>query len=336
VSNDDIVLACQGIHHWFGDNKVLYDVNLDVVRGEILALVGPSGCGKSTLLRAILGTHPPRRGKVVVTHANGTSEEALRPGRDRGIVYQCYSLYPFLTARENVAIGLMFDQTSLPFRFFLYPQWRLMRRRHLEEAADLLETLKLADAIHRYPHEMSGGMCQRVAVAQALIMKPDVLLLDEPFGALDEATREELQRMLLTLYAENCQARRRGEPPPYTIIIVTHELNEAIYVGDRVVGLSQYWNWRTEGRDHCPGATIVYDQISPVYLPDEEPDYGSFFRQRTEIRHAAFDPAVLEKGDELRRFWQDVREGRGQGVLAASPGGEAAARRPEAATGAGR
>jgi len=332
VPNDDIVLACQGIHHWFGDNKVLHDVNVEVVRGEILSLVGPSGCGKSTLLRAILGTHPPCRGKVVVAHADGVSEEVHGPGRDRGIVYQRYSLYPFLTARENVAIGLMFDQTSIPLRFFLYPQWRRMRRRHLEEAAELLETLKLGDAIHRYPHEMSGGMCQRVAVAQALIMKPDVLLLDEPFGALDEATREELQRMLLTLYGENCQARRRGEPPPYTIIIVTHELNEAIYVGDRVVGLSQYWNWREEGHGSCPGATIVYDQVAPVYLPDEERDYGSFLRQREEIRRAAFDPAVLQKRDELRRFWQDVREGRAQGVLAASARGEGPPERPETAT----
>jgi len=312
-----IVLECRGIHHGFGPKRVLHDVNLRIIRGEIVALVGPSGCGKSTLLRAIVGTHPPRQGQVAVTAAaTGTQRVAKKPGRDRGIVYQQYSLFPFLTAQKNVAVGLMFDRTSIPFRLFRHLRWRGLRRHHLQEAAALLDKLKLGDAIHLYPHQMSGGMRQRVAVAQALIMKPEILLLDEPFGALDEATREELQRMLLTLYVENNLAKERGDPPPYTILIVTHELNEALYVGDRVAGLSQYWNWQEKGFAECPGATIVYDRVAPVYRPDEDRDYGAFVKQREMIRAAAFDPNVLQEREKFRRFWHEVQAGDAKGVLA--------------------
>ena len=316
MSADSIVLECRGLNHWFGDFHVLHDINLKIVRGEIVALVGPSGCGKSTLLRAILGTHPPRKGQVLVTHEDDPQPvEVKNPGRDRGIVYQNYSLYPFLTAQQNVAIGLMFDQTNIPFRFFKFFKWRRIRKEHLAQAAEMLEKLKLGAAMKRYPHEMSGGMRQRVAIAQALVMKPDVLLLDEPFGALDEATREELQRMLLSLYAENCASRAKGEPPHYTIIIVTHELNEAIYVGDRVAALSTFWNWRDKGYEKCPGATVVYDQMAPVYKPDEAREYEQFIRQREEIRAVAFNPEILQEREEFRRFWQDIQAGKGAGIF---------------------
>jgi len=312
--DQEIVLESSSVHHWFGDNQVLHDVNFKVIRGEIVALVGPSGCGKSTLLRAIVGTHPPRKGLLAV-HSGGERTVVTGPGRDRGIVYQRYSLFPFLTAQENVALGLMLDQTTPGFRFFKYFQWRKLRRRHLEEAADLLKTLGLANAIRRYPSEMSGGMCQRVAIAQALIMNPAILLLDEPFGALDEATREELQRMLLTLYLENLQAKKSGEKPPHTILIVTHELNEAIYVGDRVLGLSQYWNWMEKGHERPPGATIVYDSVAPVHRPDQERDYITFQAQREEIRRTVFDPTVLQGREQFLLFWKQVEEGSGEGVL---------------------
>jgi len=314
--SDQIVLKIRGISHWFGDNLVLHDVNLKVIRGEILALVGPSGCGKSTLLRSIVGTHLPRKGEVVVVSAGENNGHIVsKPSRDRGIVYQQYSLFPFLTAQKNVAIGLLLDQTSIPFRFFKFPLWWRLRKQHMEEAATLLEKLKLGNAIKLYPHEMSGGMRQRVAMAQALIMKPEILLLDEPFGALDEATREELQRLLLTLYQENCNAKKNGEPPPYTILIVTHELNEAIYVGDRIVALSQYWNWKKKGYDHCPGATILLDQSVPVYHPDEERNFETFSRIRSAIRSAAFDPAVLQDPYEYHTFWREIEAGHGEGIL---------------------
>jgi NitT/TauT family transport system ATP-binding protein len=312
-----IVLNCENVAHWFGDHHVLFDVNVKIIRGEIVSLVGPSGCGKSTLLRAIVGTHPPHKGRIMMGVAGKESSTLVSgPGRDRGIVYQQYSLFPFLTAQQNVAMGLMLDQTSLLSRFFGFFKWRKKRKQHLAQAAELLTKLKLGNAINLYPHQMSGGMRQRVAIAQALIMKPEILLLDEPFGALDEATREELQRMLLNLYLENCEAKKQNKPAPYTILIVTHELNEAVYVGDRVVGLSQFWDWKQKGHDKCPGATIVYDQMAPVYEPDQEKDFEDFIKHRDRIRTAAFDPSVLQAREVFLKFWEEVNNGKGKGVLA--------------------
>jgi NitT/TauT family transport system ATP-binding protein len=304
----DLALECLGVNHWFGPKRVLADINLKVRRGQFLGLVGPSGCGKSTLLRAIVGTHLPCQGQLVV-HQRGTGREGMivaGPGRDRGIVYQQYSLFPFLTAQQNVAVGLMLDQTSIPFRCFRYLKWRCLRKAHLQQAAEFLERLRLADAMRLYPHEMSGGMRQRVAIAQALIMEPEIILLDEPFGALDEATREGLQKTLLTLYAENTQARRRGQPPPHTLIIVTHEISEAIYVGDRVAGLSQYWDWKKAGHDKFPGATIVYDKPAPVFDPNAPREFESLAAQRQEIRGAVFDPAACQDRDEHVTYWQET------------------------------
>jgi NitT/TauT family transport system ATP-binding protein len=308
---NDIVLDCQGVGQSFGSKQVLYDVNLRICRGQIVSLVGPSGCGKSTLLRAILGTHPPGVGQVIM---NGRPVEG--PGRERGIVYQRYSLFPFLTARKNVAFGPMLDQTSLAFRAVRFWDWWKLRRQHLEESDNLLRKLKLGESLNHYPAELSGGMCQRVAIAQALIMKPEILLLDEPFGALDEATREEMQAALLELYEENLSAKRAGQPPPYTILIVTHELNEAIYVADRVIGLSQYWDWKTAGHTAPPGATIVYDAVSPVFSRDIEEEAARFTHQREELRRTVFDPAVPTPLGEYLRFWTQCQAGGGVGVMA--------------------
>lgn len=306
----DIVLECKGISHSFGAKQVLFDVNLEVVRGQIVSLVGPSGCGKSTLLRAILGTHPANEGAVLMDGQRVTS-----PGRDRGIVYQRYALFPFMTAVENAAFGLMLDQTNLPFRLFRYFDWLKLKRRHREEATAVLERVGLGHALEHYPAELSGGMCQRVAIAQALVMKPKILLLDEPFGALDEATREELQQMLRKFGEENVAAKRQGRPPPYTILIVTHELNEAIYVSERVIGLSQYWDWKGAGLTHSPGATIIYDAVASSYHPGTEKDVDRFVRQRGELRSTVFDPDELQPRSQHVRFWQECREGRGEGVM---------------------
>ncbi|MDP6794745.1 MAG: ATP-binding cassette domain-containing protein [Verrucomicrobiota bacterium] len=290
-------LQCQGVSHWFGENKVLFDLNLKVDAGQFVGLVGPSGCGKSTLLRAILGTHPPQRGKIL-TLQNGRLANADRAGRDRGIVYQKYSLYPFLTALDNVALGLKLDQTTTPFRWFNWPGWAKKRREFRDRAAVFLEKVGLGQAMHLYPSQMSGGMQQRVAIAQALIMEPEIILLDEPFGALDEATREELQEMLLRLYEENAEVMAAGGKPPYTLIIVTHELNEAIRVGDRLVGLSQYWDWKADGHERSPGATVVYDKQAPVFRSDERPEYELFDDIRMEIRKYVYSPEVLQRRDE--------------------------------------
>mgnify|MGYP001766525515 CR=1 FL=1 len=131
-----LALHCRQVSHGFGRKSVLHDVDFQLPRGQFLSLVGPSGCGKSTLLRAIIGTHLPRAGEILVWHAasaNGYPVDG--PGRDRGIVYQHYSLYPFLTAQENVAIGLMLDQTTLPSRLFRWPAWRRLRKRDVSRSS---------------------------------------------------------------------------------------------------------------------------------------------------------------------------------------------------------
>ncbi|MDO8622192.1 MAG: ATP-binding cassette domain-containing protein [bacterium] len=310
-----LVLRCQDVHKSYGPKSVLHDVDLEVAAGQIVALVGPSGCGKSTLFNGILGTHQPTRGRVVVGR-NGQEHVVAGPNRHCGIVYQHYALYPFLTVLESVAFGLMLDETSLPFRAFRPLKWRKLRSEHLDRAAAALRRVHLTDAdFGKYASELSGGMQQRVAVAQAIVMRPQILLLDEPFGALDEATRESLQTMLLEFYEENRGAIARGEAPPHTMVIVTHELTEAIYVADRVVGLSQHWDWRAEQHVACPGATIVYDKIAPVYPPGAPKDYELFAVQRDEIRRTVFEPPTPTPRGLHVTFWNDVAAGRGQGVM---------------------
>jgi NitT/TauT family transport system ATP-binding protein len=306
----DIVLECKGLSHWFDNTRVLYDVNLQIVRGETVSLVGPSGCGKSTMLRAILGTHPPRDGQVLM---NG--EPVTQPGRDRGIVYQRYALFPYMTAVQNVAFGLLLEHNTVWQRLFRQWRCRQLYKQHLKEAAELLDRFKLGNALHLYPTQMSGGMCQRVAIAQALIMRPQLLLLDEPFGALDEATREEHQQLLLDLYQDNLKAKRDGNKPPTTMILVTHELNEALYVSDRIVALSPHWHWQDANVSAYPGATVIYDASGPPFPRDLTTRSERFFHQRAEIRQAAFEPTVRTRRGDYLRFWSECNAGKGVGVM---------------------
>lgn len=312
----DKALEVKAVNHWFGLKRVLYDVNLTLLRGEIVALVGPSGCGKTTLLRAILGTNLPQAGTISVWGANEHVNHHIvtGPGKDRGIVFQQYSLYPYLTALGNVTFGPKMGNTTIPFRLFRPIAWWRMRRRHREEAIKLLAKFGIAEAAHRFPDALSGGMRQRVAIAQALIMKPQILLLDEPFGALDEAVREEMRTMLLDLYQENLVAKREGRRPPYTILIVTHEIDEAIYVADRVVALSQHWAWKEHHRS-CPGATIVYDKVAPVFAPGDEFNPDAYRGIRKEVRSVAFETESLCDPKLHQTFWQDLEDGKGEGVL---------------------
>jgi NitT/TauT family transport system ATP-binding protein len=308
------VLDIRNVHQWFGDNRVLHDVNLRITQGQFVALVGPSGCGKSTLLRAVLGTVLQKKGEIV------TDDEVVRgPNRNVGIVYQRYGLYPWLTAEQNVAIGPQLNQSEIWERLFKPWWWRPLRQRHLVESREILVKFKLGQSLQHYPYELSGGMQQRVAIAQALIMKPKILLLDEPFGALDEATREELQEMLLSLYQENISAREAGLDPPWTIVIITHELNEAFYVSDRIIGLSRNWysdqedGKRVYGKDL--GATKVWDKCSPVFHPDEPRDFSRFHSMKEELRRV-----VLESVDGMIHcdthvsYWDELKNSAGSGV----------------------
>lgn len=293
----NLALKICNVSQSYGEKPILNRINLEIPVGEFVSLVGPSGCGKSTLLRAILGTDAPKEGDiftdVIPLYPSGQgaiwepqwqANKVTGPNRNVGIVYQHYSLYDFLTAEQNVAFGLAQDQTSPFYRWFGGPfGWWSLKKQHLEQSRELLQKLKLAHAGELYPSQMSGGMKQRVAIGQSLIMRPKILLLDEPFGALDEGTREELQNMLIVLYEENQAAKKAGTIPPYTILIVTHELNEAIYLSDRIIGLSQY---------HCEGdkgATIVYDKPATAFDKRSERDYSLFVAQKDEIRKIVFN-----------------------------------------------
>ncbi len=316
IPGQDLVLSCTGISHAFGERRVLHGVDLHVARGQIVGLVGPSGCGKSTLLNAIFGTLALGQGGVTVHSRMGNRYDVDGIGPDRCMVYQDYDLYPHLTALQNVAFGLMVRDTSIASRVFRPLAWRAQRQRMRDKAAALLERVGLASALDKYPHELSGGMRQRVALAQALVMEPEVLLLDEPFGALDEANREGLQQMLLTLYAENVAAQRSGGKPPHTLVIVTHEIDEALLVGDRVVGLSQFWDWKGAGHEACPGATVVYDAAAPVETPGTGIDRAGYAPQRALIREVVMDPVRTKApvGEHVR-FWQQAAAGEARGVV---------------------
>jgi NitT/TauT family transport system ATP-binding protein len=290
-------LEIKSLSHSFGSYPVLDNINLQVLPGQIVALVGPSGCGKSTLLKAILGTDPPSSGEVLT---DGIPVQG--PNRNVGIVYQHYSLYDFMTAEQNVSFGLKLDETSFWMRFFALPRYLSKRKEHLEKSKAFLKQVGLEHSCGKYPGEMSGGMKQRVAVAQAFIMRPKIVLLDEPFGALDEAMREDLQMMLLRFYQENLVAKKEGRRPEYTILMVTHELNEAIYVSDRVIGLSRF---HTEGHK---GAAVVYDRPCPVFSPEDPRDFSKFAEQREELRKAVFDDEYLKHRDKYVTFWKELSQ----------------------------
>jgi NitT/TauT family transport system ATP-binding protein len=187
----------------------LEDVSLQVPRGEFLTLVGPSGSGKTTLLDLLGGLSRPTRGQVLIEGADVTG-----PGLDRGIVFQQYALFPWRTTLANVTFGL--------------EQQGLSRRQRTEQAREHLALVGLTGFEDRYPHELSGGMKQRVAIARSLAYQPGILLMDEPFAALDAQTREQLQDELLRIW------RTTGT----TVVFITHGIEEAVYLGGRVAVLS--------------------------------------------------------------------------------------------------
>jgi sulfonate transport system ATP-binding protein len=190
----------------YGPNEVLTQVALDVRPGEFVCLLGPSGCGKTTLLNAIAGFIPLHQGEILV---DGVPVRG--PGGDRGMVFQEYALFPWFTVEQNVVYG---------------PKLRGASREELRRVADhYLALVKLDRYAHAYPNQLSGGQRQRVALARALANQPNILLMDEPFGALDAMTREALQQELLDLW----QADRR------TCIFVTHSVGEAAFLAETIV-----------------------------------------------------------------------------------------------------
>ena len=217
--------------HGQAPKRVLTDLNLEIERGEFVAVCGQTGCGKSTMLRLILGAEAPTSGRVLIE-----GEVLPRPDRHRGYVPQKYSLFPDKTVLDNVTFGPEMEEFGILGR--VTPRFFKRRKELRETAHGLLKQMGLdpADA-HKYPDQLSGGMQQRVAIAQALIMRPTILLMDEAFSALDPGTRSGMQRLLRTLWAETGT----------TILFVTHNLNEAIYLGTRVVVLGKETAARSSG-----------------------------------------------------------------------------------------
>ena len=181
------------------------------------------------------------------------------------------------------------------------------------QCADLLREFSLEEAADCYPRRLSGGMQRRVAIARAMIMQPEVVFLDEPFTGLDEETNYRLQRFLLRL---NLKAKQeQGSFAGVTMVIVTHELNAGLTVADRVIGLSQYWDWKAAGFETCPGATIVYDKPASVYGPDDTVNIADLETQKREIEDAVSSPEFRESRERFRREWSVVREQQPTGAL---------------------
>lgn len=241
----------------------LENINLDVERGEFISLIGPSGCGKSTLLRIIADLIPASSGVVLV---NDKPAAQARQDRDYGFVFQSPTLYEWRTVQKNV---------ELPLEIMKFP-----KQVRAERAREMLKLVELDEFASRYPWQLSGGMQQRVSIARALAFEPEILLMDEPFGALDEMTRERMNNELLRLWA-----RMKG----MTVIFVTHSINEAVYLSSRVVVLSPR-----------PGRLAeIIDIDLPRPRGPETRDMDQFFHLSSRVRHALRAGVAGMEGIEL-------------------------------------
>lgn len=190
--------------------QALENVSLTIDDGEFVCLVGHSGCGKSTMLRLLAGLSMPSKGSISIDN-----KPVTRPGPDRTIVFQSYSLFPWQSALKNVEFAIRSTNKSAT------------KKQARESAKELLAQVGITDAANRYPSQLSGGMQQRVAIAKALGVNAPVMLLDEPFGALDPMIRRKLQALLLELW--------RNDEPKKTVLFVTHDIDEALLLADRIV-----------------------------------------------------------------------------------------------------
>ncbi len=204
----------------YGDQIVLERLNLTIAAGSFVSLVGPSGAGKSTMLRMLLGQERPSRGAILLDGAPMAHE----PGPDRGVVFQRYSVFPHLTVLGNVLLGFEFAASPVTGRLF-----GAARRAAIAESNRLIDEVGLSEHRDKYPYALSGGMQQRLAIAQAIAKRPKVLLLDEPFGALDPGTRAQMHELIRFLWRD-CGM---------TVVMVTHDIKEAFALGTRLIALDK-------------------------------------------------------------------------------------------------
>ena len=229
-----------------GVHRVFSNLNLQISSAEFVTIVGETGCGKSTLLKLLLGSEQPASGSVSVDGVRVT-----QPTRDRGYVPQKYSLFPDKTVLQNIAFGPIAE--TFNFAKLLQPAWWKHRKSVYNDAKAYLRCVGLRDRdANKYPDQLSGGMQQRVAIAQSLMLHPRILLMDESFSALDPNTRTAMQRLLRSIWAEH----------KMTIVFVTHNLAEAAYLGSRVLAIVK--------NDTRQCSEIALDLQVPDYVRDQE------------------------------------------------------------------
>ena len=240
------------------DVIALKDIQLDIQAGEFVCLLGPSGCGKSTLLNAVAGFALPSSGEITVE-----GKKITGPGPDRGMVFQEYALFPWMTIAQNIAFGLEVQKKS--------------RGEIAQTVNQLLDLLHLKDFRDRFPKDLSGGMRQRVAIARVLALDSPIMLMDEPFGALDALTRRNLQDELLRIW------EKLGK----TILFVTHSIEESIYLADRIVVMT-----------YRPG-TVKRDQVVDMPRP-RDPSSAAFNTLKRELGALVMEEQQRHANDEMK------------------------------------
>jgi len=231
-------LEAKSLWKTFGDSVVLENVNASVEKGEFITIVGTSGCGKTTFLRMLLGVEQTSRGKLLLDGEPLADE----PDENRGIVFQKYSVFPHLTVLNNVLLAREFEQSG-----FLGKLFGKQKQLAVEQAMGMLTMVGLEHAAERYPHQLSGGMQQRLAIAQALMKKPKILLLDEPFGALDPGIRADMHELVLEVWKKT----------KINIFMITHDLREGFYLGTRLWVFDKVRN--DPQQPDAYGSCITYD-----------------------------------------------------------------------------
>ena len=233
-----MIISVKGLWKEYGKNVVLENVNLKVLEHEFVTIVGASGCGKTTFLRMLLGEEVATRGTFLLDGKPLPNE----PGPDRGIVFQRYSVFPHLTVLENVMLGLEFAASPLFGKLF-----GAARKQAIEKAEAILHEVGLYESRHHYASQLSGGMQQRLSIAQSVIREPRILLLDEPFGALDPGISADMHKLILRLWDEHHM----------TIFMITHDIKEGFELGTRLLVFDKVR--RDAQANSAYGATITYD-----------------------------------------------------------------------------
>lgn len=256
-------IVIQNLWKEYGEQIVLQNIDLVIEPRAFIALVGPSGCGKTTFLRMLLGQEQPTRGTITLDGQPLPAE----PGPDRGVVFQRYSVFPHMTVLQNVMAGVELQRSR-----FLGRTFGATRRAIAEEARAMLAEVGLSGSEDKYPAQLSGGMQQRLALAQALMMKPKVLLLDEPFGALDPGIRGDIHKLMKRLWNEI----------DMTVVMVTHDLKEAFTLSTRIIAFERTRN-----------------------LPEEKLRYGAMISKDIAIwpprvagKTTMFDADILPRRDD--------------------------------------